>query len=366
MNKNWFIVLCLNLIAIVSLSGQGTSHKKVQALNNYVHFVNESTHGMLIVHRLLEKYNLEAHKYVEIESYELQNYSNKDLPKDIFLDEEQWFYENSPKVWQSRIINNKGIIDSDLEVQMNLIIDRIDGITSKVNKLRFQVEQTLQIKGLSVKVYLKKVYEDLQLGVKLFDQYHKKQLELELLVNKQLNRFDSIVINEKHGLYYQVFSELYKPLKSSCNNLRNEEDNKANINVKLFIKNVKTFNNSIKNGYFVNRRVDRKIKYLTEKLNTTTINMDEYLNKPVVSEEYLDYGKRYYYHNSKILNNTNKYGNGFITEANKIIELANIPRVMFFEIPHFFQVVKKTTWKKRDYKKDLKERKERRRKKRNY
>ncbi|MDG2448164.1 MAG: hypothetical protein P8M34_00950, partial [Saprospiraceae bacterium] len=68
---------------------------EVRAVNNYVTFVNESIHGLLIAHRLFEIYNQTVNKYVDLPDYQLNNYSNADLPEDIFRDPEGWFYEES-------------------------------------------------------------------------------------------------------------------------------------------------------------------------------------------------------------------------------------------------------------------------------
>ena len=57
----------LLVFSLYTVQGQPTHVKKekILALNQYVDFLNESIHGMLIVHRQLENYNQEINKYVD-------------------------------------------------------------------------------------------------------------------------------------------------------------------------------------------------------------------------------------------------------------------------------------------------------------
>ena len=88
---------------LLSLSLLGNPPVSVSTLNDYVKFTNESIHGMLIVHRLLELYNQDINKYVDLEGYELNFFSNADLPQDIFEDPDQWFFDESPQLILSLI-----------------------------------------------------------------------------------------------------------------------------------------------------------------------------------------------------------------------------------------------------------------------
>ena len=81
----------------------------IQALNNYASFVNESIHGMVIVHRLLENYNQELNKYVDLEGYQINNFGNSDLPRNIFEDPDDWFYAISPLDWYEIAKNGSSI-----------------------------------------------------------------------------------------------------------------------------------------------------------------------------------------------------------------------------------------------------------------
>lgn len=62
-----FSVILLCLAFAIPVSGQvATDTKRVKALDQYVSFTNESIHGLLIVHRLLENFNKNINKYVDL------------------------------------------------------------------------------------------------------------------------------------------------------------------------------------------------------------------------------------------------------------------------------------------------------------
>ena len=78
-----FSTIIFSFLLFANGIGQVTNNEKVKALNNYVNFSNESTHGLLIVHRLLENFNKNINKFVDLPDQQINFYSNKDLPQDI-------------------------------------------------------------------------------------------------------------------------------------------------------------------------------------------------------------------------------------------------------------------------------------------
>ena len=67
MNKKiLFLLLFLPMFGQAQITAEQQS--KLNALNNYLQFSNESTHGLMIVHRLLETFNQKVNKYVDLEN----------------------------------------------------------------------------------------------------------------------------------------------------------------------------------------------------------------------------------------------------------------------------------------------------------
>jgi len=169
---NKFFFTCSFIFVFVSSAfNQATESEKVKALNNYVNFSNESTHGLLIVHRLLENFNKNINKFVDLPDQQINFYSNKDLPKDIFEDPENWFYDNSPNEWYTKINNSKGKIPSAIEVKLNNSATEMKSIISAVNNIRFELEDQIKSLDLTKRENLSLVYDKLEEGVKLYKNF---------------------------------------------------------------------------------------------------------------------------------------------------------------------------------------------------
>lgn len=97
-----FLSISLLISYFTLTTAQINESDKIKSLNNYVNFSNESTHGLLIVHRLLENFNKNINKFVDLPDQQINFYSNKDLPQDIFEDPENWFYDVSPNEWYEK------------------------------------------------------------------------------------------------------------------------------------------------------------------------------------------------------------------------------------------------------------------------
>lgn len=345
MQYRLFIILLLSLFLGQQLQGQNI---KIKAINNYVQFANESTHGMLIISRLLENFNKKVNKYVETQDKELSSYSNGDLPKDIFLDPEKWFYEISPTSWYAIAVKESNALNKDDADQMNLIVKEMKKITHDANLFRFKLEEYVNFMNYKDPVFLEKLYVMLEESIVFFDKFYEQQLALESLVNKQKQSIEK----PKHLTFFKAYDDIYIPLRKSLKDLRTKNNSNLLSNVQDYKTSLNSFNSIAGDNYFSNSKSVRKLKFLKQKAKAVLSTLENFLNNVPVPDDYKFYGKYYFYHNADILNKTNKYGNGLISEVNKIITKENEQKVMYFEVPHFYKVVKKKiTWKKRDYKK---------------
>ncbi|MGB4959326.1 MAG: hypothetical protein WBO36_07610, partial [Saprospiraceae bacterium] len=177
-NKFFFIGIMISGLWHSSFC-QSTNQDKVNALNSYVNFTNESTHGLLIVHRLLENFNKNINKYVDLPDQQINFYSNKDLPENIFEDPENWFYETSPNEWYQKIATASGSLPSATQTKLKASADEMKIIIDKVNQLRFDLEQQIKSLDLTKRENLSLVYDKLEEGVLLYKNFYIKQQELE-------------------------------------------------------------------------------------------------------------------------------------------------------------------------------------------
>ncbi len=344
-------VLFFLLLIGTQLQAQVGKNSKINAINNYIRFSNESTHGMLVISRLLENFNKKVNNYIDTGDKEFSNYSNGDLPKDIFRDSDRWFYEISPAELYD-IAKKEGTILSTTQ-ELNSIITKMKAITSETNQFRFRIEEFVNFINYKDPVFLEELYAMLEEAVGFFNSFYAQQLKLEKLINDQ-----QIAENSKYGEFFDSYNKVYRNLRSVLNDLRVKDKRAAFSDIKIYKNNVQDFNNKFGNSYFSNSRSKRRLKSIKEKSQAILNSMENYLNNVPMPDDYKQYGMDYYYHNADILNKTNKYGNGMVSELNKIIFKEELSKIMFFEIPHFYKVItKKLTWKKRDYRKKKKRRK---------
>ena len=64
-----------------------------------------------------------------------------------------------------------------------------------------------------------------------------------------------------------------------------------------------------------------------------------YLNGGNVPQEYGAFGKGYYYHNVKLLTQVNRYGNGYVSEANTFFDKNRWPVIHLLEEPHYLKII---------------------------
>lgn len=136
--KNTFVIASLLLMISLRLPAQAVNaeDKQLEAVNAHISFTNEAIHGMLIVHRMLENFNQEVNKYVDLESDQVNFYGNSDLPANVFLDIDHYFYETTPYEWYAKCQELKGDLPKELSMLTDTI-EAIKGLIDQINALRF-------------------------------------------------------------------------------------------------------------------------------------------------------------------------------------------------------------------------------------
>ena len=125
MNNKLIFTLLLSFFLFQNNSQAQDQPSMITALNSYVHYTNESIHGMLIAHRLLENFNQEINKYVNLQSNQLNFYANKDLPANIFVDPEQSFYKISPYRWYEVVKSESRSLKPADAQRLNASVDQL-------------------------------------------------------------------------------------------------------------------------------------------------------------------------------------------------------------------------------------------------
>lgn len=300
---------------------------KVKKLNEYVEFINSGIHGMLIVHRMLENFNQEVNKYVDLQSNQLNFYGNKDLPKNIFEDPDHWFYPVSPLDRYKSIKNLPTKFSSSTELPLNEALDRLEQIMQSVNQLRFKIDNFINANDLTDANNQATIYALLENGVQLYDSFYQEKEELYALLkvtyqNEISTNIDTDLENLKniHSTAKQILEALHFGFNGQLSGLYTQLN-----------QHISAANNSRNTKEFSKNTIQSATEFsaLTNK----------YLTQDAFSKKHTLYGKNYYYHNVELAALFNSYGRGIAKYINQYIDQSEKNFLKLAEEPHYYKVI---------------------------
>ncbi len=321
----YFLLLFLFVFA-VEVDAQASKKQQAASLNNYVYFTNESVHGLLIVHRLLENFNQKINKYVDLESTQFNFYSNADLPRNIFLDEEKWFYDVSPYAWYDITLTESKHLPPDLATALNKELEQLKSIITRVNAIRFELGHLTEGDDLKKRKNLDKIYKKLEECVVLYDNFNTVKEELKL---KLKDGHKALKINNDGDV--QVIGAIHENIKAILQSLRKDKEANLPNLAKHLESNLNLAKNTLDNT--------PSSKQLFTKADAFLVSTNKCTESGSFSKDYIQYGKTYYYYNVELVSKINRYGSGLVADMNDYIESANESAIRQTEEPHFFKVV---------------------------
>lgn len=326
MNKKiLFILLFLPLFLQAQITPQ--QQTELNALNNYLQFTNESTHGLLIVHRLLETFNQKTNKYVDLENNQLNFYSNADLPKNIFADPEHWFYDTSPLEWYDKAKAEGKKLPAATSSKLNKEMDKMKSIINRVNALRFELEDLTKQEDLKERKNLATIYEKMEEAVALYDDFNAAKKLLKNGVQKRYNALKIANSNKELGNMVAI----HENIRAFLEGVRGENETNRKELAQHLKNNIATAK-SFKIG-------DRNYQNVIKKADAFSKVAQKYLAKTPFPPEYKLYGETYYYYNVEMVAKFNRYGSGLVTDLNKWITDNKFPVLIQLEEPHYFKVI---------------------------
>ncbi len=300
---------------------------QLQALNNYVHFTNESIHGLLIVHRLIETFNQKINKYVDLESNQLNFYSNADLPRNIFEDEEHWFYDFSPYEWYEKAFADSKNLPDITANKLNGHLDQMKSIITRVNALRFELEYLTKQDDLKERKNLDKIYDKLEECVRLYSDFYSIKKEIKNDLQKTYRALNIDFFKKESGnliaIHENIRAFLEGVLKEDRNNLP-----ALSQHLKNNLETAKSF-----------KITDRNYQKILSKAHAFYEVAQKYLGNVPFPSEYAQYGGTYYYYNVEMVSKFNRYGSGLVQDLNNWIKGHQFPMLYQLEEPHFFKVI---------------------------
>jgi len=323
--KLLFLLLFLPILGTAQISDK--QQKELTALNNYLHFSNEATHGLLTAHRLLETFNQKVNKYVDLESKQLNFYSNQDLPADIFEDPEHWFYDVSPYTWYDRSMAGGKILPATTAGQLRKEMDKMRGIINRVNAIRFDLENLTKEEDLKERKNFPQIYQTLEEVVTLYDDYNAAKKRLKKAIQKRYAALNIAKENKDLGNIIAI----HENIRAFLEGVRAEDNN----NLTALVQHLK--NNLVTAKSF--NITDRSYLNVLQKAEAFAAVAQKYVNNEGFPLTYNLYGRAYYYYNMEMVAKFNRYGSGLVKDLNEWVASKNYPALLQLEEPHFFKVI---------------------------
>lgn len=241
--KHLLTFLVILFLCPASSQAQTQLDSEARAINNYVIFSNESAHGMLIIHRLLELYNQEINKYVDLPQYQLNLFSNEDFPENIFQDESGSFYRISPSDLYAMAIKESAILPAKYATPANTIIGNMKAILDDLEKERYSIGTLIANTDLKQRSNLKNIYAALDACVLKYDEFESQRKQLSILLSKFSGEAKK---NDAFNKSFVVpFNNYSTSLHLTFDALRRENTSSAVNSMSTLIKNAKTLKQAL-------------------------------------------------------------------------------------------------------------------------
>ncbi len=330
MNQTRILLFVFLLLAGTLRAQDAQTAEYSKALNNYVQFSNEGVHGMLIVHRMLENFNQEVNKYVDLQSNQLNFYGNKDLPKNIFLDPDAWFYEISPYEWYETALKESKFLPSEDADILNQSLSELKAVMDEVNQIRFDLDELIANNDLTKTENQVKIYAKLERCVDLYDAYFAAKEDL----GDNLYKTHRKLINIK-STKFNTQIDLFEKIHASTKGILESLHFGRTTAIPDFVTNLKVQTEQLQQNSIKNRHYDAVLTAAREVVSFG----DKYINEPAFQDKYALYGKEYFYYNVEVASSFNRYGSGMVKNANSFIALANPTWLPLLEEPHYYKVI---------------------------
>ena len=320
------------LLLLLTIETKAQKVEEVEALNHYINFLNESVHGLFTAHALLVLNNKEVNRYVDLDSYVLNSFSNDDVQSNLFDKSDKANYTtyqgHSPLELHKIAKNNSHALNPTLAKRLNTKLDQMVDILNEINQLRLSIDDFIQSHDLNQKESIYGVFEYLERAIKLFDNYTTKHHQLANdILSVQLASTNSLVQNAM---------QLHQNTKAIMWNLRKDSDQDFDKNLKNLKSSFDKFDSSLQAFTYDKETYDNNVK---RRVGFIIKLLEGYITPGFVPVEYELYGKHYYYHNEIARRYFNWSGPGFVRHLNKILRNTYDNFILLDEEPVRFKVI---------------------------
>jgi len=303
---------------------------QVDALNTYVEFLNESVHGLTVAHILFVNYNKDLNKYVDLDSHKLNAFmTNQEVGKSIFDNPDISTTDNNTSALKlaRRVKEFESSISANDARTFNRLVDEIVDILSKINGLRFEIEQFINSSDLNEKKNIYTSYVLLEEAVSHFDHYNVKHEQLVQALRRTLKysiRPMGILLDELHSASVSMIKDL-------------RVDNTSNLDT--YVGRILGVINNIERQE-VNLDADQRetLKGIKAQVRSMTSFLAQQIQTTTLPKSYELYGKSYYIHNNLLLSYFNSISPGFVSKINVLTNTLDEKNLNYDDRPIIFKV----------------------------
>lgn len=327
------IIFFLFVISTFPLSVYSQNANEIEAYDTYIQFLNESVHGLFTAHALMVISNKEVNRYIDLDSYIINNISNDEVQTNLFDKSDKanytTFHTYSPLELQVISKEKSQALPGNVANKLNQQVDNIVSILNRINSIRIVLDDFIEQHDLNEKESIYGIFEHMEEGVSLFNNYQKAHAKLA-------NEIDMLKFNDSSTLY-QDAKTIHETVQTILRNMRQENDTYVSHNINILESTFNNFNNTVQSmGLGNSSTYNNNIKVKIEKIIGLVKN---FINPGNVPVEHELYGKHYYYHNEITKRYFNWAGPGFVRHLNSLLKEQNIAFVNFVEEPLIFKVV---------------------------
>ena len=326
------LVLALFCLSYLNLNGQ-TRDDKIDALNSYIELLNASVHGLQVAHVMMEGYNRVINEYVDINSNELIQISNKDLPQNLFggTDAELFFYvKSSTPESLAQIAKVQGQnLELKLSSTLNFHVDKLINILGDINRIRFDVESFIQTYDLNDRQAIYDLYTILERAEKLYSDYASVHHQIAELVKSNAPKADDNMVISMQSVH--------RTTKIIYSSFRRNEGINSQRNINQLFVHFKNFEVGLKDHIF-NANARSLINDIVQDMDSVEYKLMQFELSDQVPLRYTGYGKFYAYHHM-LLAETNFTGPGYFKHMIDLLYEMDIKAVHFDDEPPIYKVL---------------------------
>ena len=309
-----FSFIRLLLIASVFYMSSGFTQSpspKMDALNYYVEFLNECSHGLSVAQIIFVNYNKDLNKHVDLQSHKINTHiTNSEFGENIFDNPDiNTTDSNRSAIHLSKLTRQESKhLSRQTAASLNKDVDQIVTILNKVNSLRFEIENFMIINDLDQKENIYKCYTYLEQTVGLFDQYAAMHDALSRKLRNQ-------VVDEVRPMDFMFF-EIHKASVEMLRVLRSGQTS----GIDNYLRRIEGTLNSFRDKDYEFDDEERGIADQMVGQITEMVRFAKSGQTAALPRSYKNNSRHCFMHNTILMSYFNSIGPGFANKMNRLMD----------------------------------------------